>query len=133
MNKNKTLNPVLVWIHGGGFVIGGTEESSHEPSTIVAMSGAVVVAIQYRLDVFGFLSLDQTNATGNQGILDQSLALKWIYENIQSFGGDPSKITIQGESAGASSVFYHLIYPESWPYFRNAIVQSVYASIYKKE
>lgn len=97
LNKNRTLNPVLVWIHGGGFVYGGTEEPLYEPSTIVAMSGIVVVAIQYRLDVFGFLSLDQTDATGNQGILDQSLALKWIYENIQSFGGDPLRITIQGK------------------------------------
>ena len=88
------------------------------------MSGIVVVTIQYRLDVFGFIRLESTDATGNQGLLDQSLALKWVYENIRNFGGDPSKITIQGVSAGASSVSYQLLYPGSWPYFKNAIVQS---------
>ena len=126
LNKNTSLQPVLVWIHGGGFTQGSTREEIYEPSTIVAMSGIVVVTIQYRLDAFGFIRLEGTDATGNQGLLDQSLALKWIYENIRNFGGDPSKITIQGESAGASSVGYHLLYPGSWPYFKNAIVQSVW-------
>ena len=126
LNKVTSLQPVLVWIHGGGFTSGSTREPLYEPSTIVAMSGILVVAIQYRLDAFGFIRLEGTDATGNQGLLDQSLALKWVYENIRNFGGDPAKITIQGESAGASSVGYHLLYPGSWPYFKNAIVQSVW-------
>jgi carboxylesterase type B len=126
LNKDTSLQPVLVWIHGGGFTSGSTRVPLYEPSTIVAMSGIVVVTIQYRLDVFGFIRLEGTDATGNQGLLDQNLALKWVFENIRNFGGDPSKITIQGESAGASSVGYHLLYPGSWPYFKNAIVQSVW-------
>jgi carboxylesterase type B len=126
LNKDTSLQPVLVWIHGGGFTAGSTREPIYEPSTIVAMSGIVVATIQYRLDVFGFIRLEGTDATGNQGLLDQSLALKWVYENVRNFGGDPSKITIQGESAGASSVGYHLLYTGSWPYFKNAIVQSVW-------
>ena len=124
LNKDTSLQPVLVWIHGGGFTSGSTRVPLYEPSTIVAMSGIVVVAIQYRLHAFGFIRLEGTDATGNQGFLDQSLALKWVYENIRNFGGDPSKITIQGVSAGASSVSYQLLYPGSWPYFKNAIVQS---------
>ena len=126
LNKDKGVKPVLVWIHGGGFTIGGTKDNLNEPSTIVAMSGIVVVTIQYRLDAFGFLRLEGTDATGNQGLLDQTLALKWIYENIRYFGGDPTRITIQGESAGATSVGFHLIIPASWPYFRNGILQSVW-------
>lgn len=71
-----------------------------------------------------FRFAEGTDATGNQGFLDQSLALKWIYDNAFSFGGDNSKITISGESAGSWSVGYHLFYPGSWPYFRNAIMES---------
>lgn len=123
-NKNQTLNPILVFIHGGGLLFGSTRDSYLEPSTIVAMSGVIVVNINYRLNVFGFLRLDDTDSNGNQGFLDQSLALKWIHDNAQYFGGDPTKITIQGESAGAVSVGYHLLYPGSWPFFKNAIMQS---------
>jgi len=124
LNKNKTLNPMLIFIHGGSFVTGSSADPLFEPSTVVAMSGIVVVTINYRLDAFGFLSLSGTDSTGNQGFFDQSLAIKWVYDNGKYFGGDSSKITIQGESAGAISVGYHLLYPGSWPYFKNAIMES---------
>jgi len=88
------------------------------------MNGIIVVTINYRLDALGFLYLENSNASGNQGFLDQAMALQWIYDNAFSFGGDNSKITLGGESAGAWSVGYHLFYPGSWPYFRNAIMES---------
>jgi carboxylesterase type B len=82
------------------------------------------VSIQYRVNLFGFLYLDDKDASGNQGLFDQRLALKWINENIESFGGDSSRITIVGESAGGASVSFHLLSSPSWPLFNNAILQS---------
>ncbi len=123
-NKMNSLSPVLIFIHGGDFTAGSSSESLYDPSTIVAMSGIIVVTINYRLDAFGFLRLEGSDATGNQAIHDQNLALAWVHDNAVTFGGDPNKVTINGESAGADSVGYHLLYPESWPYFRNAILQS---------
>jgi len=116
--------PLYVFIHGGAFVSGSGLEDWYEPSTLVAMSNIIVININYRLDVFGFFYLKNTAANGNQGILDQNLALKWIFENAKNFGGDNSKITIGGESAGGHSVGFHLVYKPSWPYFNNAIIQS---------
>jgi len=81
-------------------------------------------SFNYRLGVFGFLSLENTEASGNAGFLDQHMAIKWVYENAKYFGGDNTKITLFGQDAGALSVGYHLFYPESWPYFRNGIMQS---------
>ena len=98
LNRKINLRPILVFIHGGDFT--GGSSSQYDQSTVVAMSGIVVITIQYRLDVFGFLRLEGTEATGNQGLLDQNLALKWIFDNAFVFGGDKTKITISGESAG---------------------------------
>ena len=124
MNRNKTLVPILFFIHGGGLVSGGISVDFYEGSTLAAYGEIVVVTIQYRLDSFGFLHLANSFASGDQGFLDQHLALKWVYENAEKFGGDRNKITISGESAGAISVGYHLLYEKSWPYFRNAIMES---------
>ena len=114
----------MFWIHGGGLSVGSASESLYEMSTMVAMSDVIGVTINYRLGHFGFSYFEGTDATGNQGFLDQSLALKWVYENAERFGGDRSRITIFGESGGAWAVNFHLFYPGSWPYFRNAIMQS---------
>ena len=83
-----------------------------------------VITINYRLNALGFMHLADTDATGNQGLHDSTTALKWIYKNAINFGGDNTRITISGESAGAWSVGYHLFLKESWPYFRNGIMQS---------
>lgn len=95
-----------------------------DPTILVAETGIIAVTIQYRLNIFGFLYLNSTDAPGNQGLLDQNMALQWVYNNIGNFGGDRNKITIMGESAGAMSVANHLISPLSWPYFNQAIMQS---------
>ena len=88
------------------------------------MAGVIVVTIQYRLNALGSLHMADTYATGNQGLLDAQLALKWISENARQFGGDSAKITISGESAGAWITGYQLYMRPSWSYFRNAILQS---------
>jgi carboxylesterase type B len=74
------------------------------------------------------LYLNDTQAPGNQGLLDQNFAIKWVYDNIANFGGDPTKITLLGESAGAASVSHHLLSQLSWPYFYGAILESAAAT-----
>lgn len=103
LNRNSSLNPVLVFIHGGDFTSGSS--TGYDPSTIVALSGIIVITIQYRLNLFGFLRLERTSATGNQGLFDQNLALKWVHENVKFFGGDQTRITAAGSDSGANSVF----------------------------
>ncbi len=98
--------------------------SEVDGSKLAALSKIIVVTINYRLGIYGFLSIKDTGAKGNQALLDQNLAMKWVYDNAASFGGDNTKITIGGESAGSWSVGYHLIFKKSWPYFKNAILQS---------
>ena len=100
-NRTTTLVPILFFIHGGGLVSGTISTDYYEGSTLAAYAEIIVVTIQYRVDSLGFLHLKNSDALGNQGFLDQSLALKWIYENCFTFGGDNSKITLSGESAGA--------------------------------
>ncbi len=120
--------PVMVWIHGGGFTVGAATDN--DPTPLVARTGVIVVTVNYRLGPFGFLghaaltAEDPNGATGNAGIQDQQAALRWVKANIASFGGDPKRITIFGESAGGVSVCAHLLSPASRGLFRRAIVQS---------
>ncbi|XP_067659463.1 carboxylesterase 1C-like [Haliotis asinina] len=114
--------PVMVWIHGGGFVIGSAEQ--YEPWKLVTETGVIVVTIQYRLGIFGFISTGNDVAPGNYGLWDQHLALQWVKTNIEAFGGDTNNITIIGESAGAASVAYHVLYPGSKGLFQRAVLQS---------
>ena len=119
-NVNLSL-PVMVYIHGGGYE-GGT--ALIFPSDILALHGVVVVVIQYRLGPFGFLATGNSAAPGNYGMLDQVAALKWVKGNIENFGGDPSKVTIFGESAGGTSVSLHLMSPLSKDLFYQVIAES---------
>ncbi|XP_025083553.1 cholinesterase 2-like isoform X2 [Pomacea canaliculata] len=116
------LKPVMVWIHGGGFIMG--DAASFRPTKLVADNDVIVVTIQYRLGVFGFLSTGDATAPGNYGLWDQRLALVWVKENIRAFGGDPDLVTIFGESAGGMSVGFHVISPVSTGLFKRAIAQS---------
>lgn len=119
-----SLLPIFVFIHGGSLTEGSTTEDRFDGSILAATNDVIVVTINYRVDAYGFMYLSGSKAVGNQGFLDQSLALKWVYNNAHKFGGDKAKITLGGQSAGGFSVGYHLIHEPNWPYFRNAIIQS---------
>ena len=121
-NDASSRLPIFVWIHGGAFTMGTA--SYYDGARIATMSNMIVVTINYRLGALGFMYVNGTEAQGNQALRDQNLALKWIYNNAARFGGDNQRITIGGESAGSWSVGYHLIYKDSWPFFRSAILQS---------
>jgi para-nitrobenzyl esterase len=117
--------PVMVWIHGGGFVNGSGD--IYHSRWLAARGHVVVVTINYRLGALGFLahpSLGPPGTVGNYGLADQQAALRWVRDNIAAFGGDPKKVTIAGESAGGMSVCDHLIAPGSAGLFRAAIIQS---------
>ncbi|XP_059118578.1 acylcarnitine hydrolase-like isoform X2 [Peromyscus eremicus] len=114
--------PVMVWIHGGGLVVGMA--SMYDGSTLAAIEDVVVVNIQYRLGVLGFFSTGDQHARGNWGYLDQVAALRWVQQNIAHFGGNPDQVTIFGESAGGTSVSSLVVSPMSKGLFHGAIMQS---------
>ena len=120
--------PVMVWIHGGGFVGGGTTNPIYNCENFAAAQDVVVVTLNYRVNIFGFMNFAAIDPSyedsGYLGLKDQRLALEWVRENILSFGGDPSNITIFGESAGASSVMFQMILPDANKLFHKAIAQS---------
>nr|ATJ44551.1 acetate esterase 7 [Helicoverpa assulta] len=120
--KSKNL-PVMVWIHGGGFIWGSGNDDWYGPEFLIR-HGIVLVTFNYRLEALGFLCLDTKEVPGNAGMKDQVAALRWVKNNIASFGGNPDDVTIFGESAGAGSVAYHLISPMSKGLFKRAIIQS---------
>lgn len=122
--ENDDLSAVLVWIHGGGFSYGSAAYDNYTGSILAAKTGFVVVSMNYRLGVLGFLDASSPGAPGNMGLMDQTLALRWIKENARFFGGDPSKVTIFGESAGAISVHCHLLSPISRGLFSRAALLS---------
>ena len=120
--------PVMVWIHGGGFLNGSSD--LYDARRLTNRGDIVVVTVNYRLGALGFLAhpalavRGSGDAVGNYGLADQQAALRWVRDNIAQFGGDPGRVTIAGESAGAISVCDHLVAPESRGLFRAAIMQS---------
>jgi para-nitrobenzyl esterase len=114
--------PVMVWIHGGGFVRGSGD--IYHARRLVARGDIVVVTLNYRLGALGFSADPALGEAGNYGLADQQAALRWVRDNIANFGGDPAKVTIAGESAGGMSVCDHLAAPDSAGLFRAAIIQS---------
>ena len=115
------LRPVMIFIHGGGFFAGDAQ--LYEPDYLLD-EDIVLVTINYRLGPLGFLSTGDEFIPGNNGLKDQALAIKWVYKNIEAFGGNPEEITIFGESAGAASVHLHMFSPQSQSYIKKAISQS---------
>lgn len=116
--------PVIVFFHGGGFIYGnGTDDTAHGPDFFMEKD-VVMVTINYRLGVLGFLSLGTKEAPGNMGLRDQVLALQWVQNNISVFGGDQNNVTIYGISAGAASVEYLLLSPAAKGLFHKAIGQA---------
>jgi para-nitrobenzyl esterase len=121
--------PVMVWIHGGGFMTGAGSTPWYDGRGFVRSGDVVVVTINYRLGALGFLHLAELGGeawagSGNCGILDQVAALSWVRDNIAAFGGDPGNVTVFGESAGAMSVGTLLGVPAARGLFRRAILQS---------
>ncbi|KAF7942837.1 uncharacterized protein EAE97_006291 [Botrytis byssoidea] len=122
--STKDLRPVMFWIHGGGFVGGSGADQLSDGGDLASREDIVVVNVNYRLSVLGFLAIPGTNITGNYGIADQINALEWTVKNIAAFGGDPKRITIIGESAGAGSVRTLLGSPPAIGKFQGAVAMS---------
>lgn len=127
--KKSAKLPVMVWIFGGGFQGGGTSEPRQDGEHL-ARKGVVVVSMNYRLGIFGFLALPElaaespTHSAGNYGLMDQTAALRWVQKNISKFGGDPKNVTIFGESAGSMSVSAQMASPMAQGLFVHAIGES---------
>ena len=121
--------PVMVWVHGGGFVAGATSEPRQDAGNL-SKKGVLLVTMNYRLGVFGFFSHPELaedsghKASGNYGLLDQVAALQWVKDNIATFGGDPDNVTIFGESAGSFSVSALMASPLARGLFKRAIGES---------
>lgn len=132
--SKKSRLPVMVWIHGGGLVMGGA--STYDGQVLAAHENVVVVTIQYRLGIWGFFSTGDEHSPGNWGHLDQVAALRWVQENIANFGGNPGSVTIFGESAGGQSVSVLVLSPLTKNLFHRAISQSgvaLLSGLFKKD
>ena len=123
--------PVMYWIHGGGWIYEGTEDPLYWGSRLASVGDVVVVSVEYRLGAFGFTDLSalagagaEYAASANAGMLDQLLGLEWVRDHIAAFGGDPTNVTIFGESAGGSSVAGMMAMPDARNLFHRAIAQS---------
>ncbi|MRW84035.1 carboxylesterase family protein [Pseudoduganella sp. FT26W] len=127
--SKKEKLPVLVYFYGGGFAAGDGSEPRYDGESMAA-KGIVTLTVNYRLNVFGFLAHPELtkeskhHASGNYGLMDQAAALAWVKKNIAAFGGDPSRVTIAGESAGSFSVSAQMINPQSRGLFAGAIGES---------
>jgi len=123
--------PVLVWIHGGALVGGSSREAMYDGSAF-ARRGVIVVSLNYRLGVLGWLAHPELSRespqrfSGNYGLMDQIAALRWVKDNIAAFGGDPANVTIAGESAGGLSTLYLMTSPYARGLFKRAIAESSY-------
>jgi para-nitrobenzyl esterase len=121
--------PVMIWIHGGAFLHGSGSSPNTTAANLAKRGSIVVVTINYRLGCLGFMNLDHLTggkipSTGNEGLLDQLAALRWVKDNIGAFGGDPDNVTVFGESAGAESIGGLLALAESKGLFQKAILES---------
>ncbi len=123
--------PVMVWIHGGAYVVGSGSQISYSGANLVqAQSDIIMVNINYRLNMYGFMDFssvpggDAFKTAPCNGLLDQAMALRWVHENIAAFGGDPDNVTIFGQSAGGGSVSILPVMKEANRYFQKVIAQS---------
>ena len=121
LDQNQGL-PVMVWLYGGGFF--GGASNNYVADTLAAFGEVIVVTLNYRVSIWGFLCTGDEHAPGNYGLWDQHVAIKWVHDNIKAFGGDPSKVTIFGESAGGASAVYQSLYEGNKGLFQRAIAQS---------
>ena len=124
LSETDTLFPVVVWIHGGSFEHGSGMYPYHGPERFMKDEDIVMVSINYRLGLLGFMSLGNPELPGNTGLWDQMCALTWVKNNIKAFGGNPDMVTLMGESAGSWSVMFQLLSPQSRDLFHRVIAQS---------
>ena len=117
------LLPVMVWIHGGGYMTGDGTSQRYGPLYYMSHD-IILVSVRYRLGPLGFMSLGTQDVPGNMGSRDQLMALHWVQDNIMSFGGDPDLVTVHGQSAGSFSSTYHIMSPLARGLFRRAILGS---------
>ena len=122
--ESDKLKPVMFWIHGGAFTSGTGSDPTFDGGSMVSRGDVVVITINYRLGTLGFLALDNGVTKGNFGLADQITALEWVHQHIRAFGGDPERISIFGQSAGAASVRALLASPKAAGVFAAAIPQS---------
>lgn len=122
-HKSASL-PVMFWIHGGGFITGTSHPDMHGPEHFMDTESVIIVSVSYRLGVLGFLSLGNEQVSGNMGMKDQIVAMQWVQKYIADFGGDPTRVTIFGNSAGGVAVMYHILSQQSRGLFSGAIAQS---------
>jgi juvenile-hormone esterase len=115
---------VLVYIYGGGFFAGIAGPSINGPDYFMETEKVVMVFMSYRVFAFGFLSTGDAEMSGNFGFKDQALAIKWTVKNIAKFGGNPKRISLIGQSAGAASVHYHLMSPQTRQLIDRVILMS---------
>lgn len=120
--------PVMVWLHGGAYVVGASSYEWYRPDALVREGGVVVVNVNYRVGALGYLHLPGLSS-GNAGLLDQLVALRWVRDNIAAFGGDPAQVTLFGESAGAHSIIALMALAEARGLFRRAIAQSPHLGV----
>ncbi len=123
--------PVMVWVYGGAYRIGTSSSPEYDGRRLAGDGGVVVVTFNYRLGVEGFAQI--AGAPPNRGLLDQIAALEWVHDNIQVFGGDPDRVTVFGESAGAGSVAALLAMPRAAGLFRRAVAQSPPGTFFSPE
>lgn len=120
------LRPVMVWLHGGGLINGRSND--YDGRRLVSDGNTVVVSLNYRLNVFGFLAHPALDAEGHPsvsyGVLDQQAALQWVRHNIKAFGGDPGNVTLFGESAGGLAILFNMVSPSAAGLFHKAILES---------
>ncbi|MFE0510165.1 carboxylesterase/lipase family protein [Streptomyces sp. NPDC058964] len=123
--------PVMVWIYGGAYKLGFSGQPGYDAQRIAREGDVVVVTFNYRVGMEGFARIE--GAPANRGLLDQVAALEWVRENITAFGGDPARVTVFGESAGAGSVASLLAMPKARGLFRRAMAQSVPGTFFSEE
>lgn len=119
--------PVMVWIHGGGFSVGGSQQALYEASALARDNGVIVVSLNYRLGILGFgdwSAWPELEGVTNAGLRDQILALEWVRDHVAAFGGDPGNVTLFGESAGGMSIACLMASPGAQGLFHRAIIQS---------
>lgn len=114
---------VMLWLFGGAYSDGHGDDDNQGPDFLVEQD-VILVSINYRVGVFGFLSLDTVEYSGNMGLKDQQLAIKWVHENIEAFYGDNRRFTVFGDSAGGASTHFQVLSNESRKYINNVIVMS---------